>query len=118
MNRPDPRLRVREEDGAVTLPVSTCEECGYVAAPEVPACPRCGAPTTAGAAGPRGRVWASTVVRIPVPGRTPPYGLAYVDLDGGPRVLAHSAGKEPLAVGSVVELAPQSGAGDLTVVPA
>lgn len=41
--------------------------------------------------GPSGTVWSSTVVRVPVPGRTPPYGLAYVDLDNGPRVLAHVA---------------------------
>lgn len=31
------------------------------------------------------------MVRVPVPGRTPPYGLAYVDLDDGPRILAHVA---------------------------
>lgn len=34
-------------------------------------------------------MWSATVVRIPVAGRTPPYALAYVDLDDGPRVLAH-----------------------------
>jgi uncharacterized protein len=117
-SRPDPRPQVREEGGAWTLPSSTCADCGYVVAGTVPACPRCGGETAATAAGPRGRVWAATVVRIPVPGRTPPYGLAYVDLDDGPRVLAHTAGDEALAVGSTVELAPQSAAGDLTVVPA
>jgi hypothetical protein len=34
-------------------------------------------------------VFAATVLRVPVPGRTPPYGLAYTDLDDGPRILAH-----------------------------
>ncbi len=116
--RPDPRPRVREEDGVATLPASTCTECGYVVAGEVPACRRCGGETAASAAGPRGRVWAATVVRIPVPGRTPPYGLAYVDLDDGPRVLAHTVGDAALPVGATVELALQSADGDLVVVPA
>lgn len=100
----------------VTLPASTCGECAYVVAGEVPACPRCGGETAPSAAGPGGRVWAATVVRIPVPGRTPPYGLAYVDLDDGPRVLAHTRGEAALPVGAVVKLAPQSEDGDLVVV--
>ena len=116
--RPDPRPQVRERDGVVTLPASTCGACGYVVAGTVATCARCGGETAASDAGPRGRVWAATVVRIPVPGRTPPYGLAYVDLDDGPRVLAHFAAEAAPAVGSTVALAPQSEAGDLTVVPA
>jgi uncharacterized protein len=116
--RPDPRPRVREEGGVVTLVAATCEECGYVVAGEVPACPNCGGATAATAAGPGGRVWAATVVRIPVPGRTPPYGLAYVDLENGPRVLAHTVGEEPLAVGQEVRLAAPGAEGDLTVVAA
>lgn len=116
--RPDPRPQVRVDDDVVTLPASTCTECGYVVAGACPACARCGADTAPSAAGPQGRVWASTVVRIPVPGRAPPYGLAYVDLDDGPRVLAHTPGDVALAVGSTVALAPPSEAGDLTVVPA
>jgi uncharacterized OB-fold protein len=43
------------------------------------------------------------VVRIPVPGRTPPYALAYVDLDDGPRVLAHA--DDPVDIGARVRLA-------------
>jgi hypothetical protein len=39
--------------------------------------------------GPRGTVFSATVIRISVSDRVPPYGLAYVDLDGGPRILAH-----------------------------
>jgi uncharacterized protein len=116
--RPDPRPRVQFADGVLTLPASTCTKCGYVVAGSSPECARCGSATVASAAGPRGKVWSSTVVRIPVPGRTPPYGLAYVDLDDGPRVLAHTEGDAALAVGSTVELAPQSEDGDLVVVPA
>ena len=99
------------------LVVSRCAACGYVAAGELPACPLCGADVSPAHSGPRGKVWASTVVRIPVPGREPPYGLAYVDLEDGPRILAHTPGDAALPVGSNVELGPLSEAGDPTVVP-
>jgi uncharacterized OB-fold protein len=113
----DPRPAVEIDGALVTLVGSRCEDCDYVSVGEVPACPVCGAATARVACGPRGSVWASTVVRIPVPGREPPYGLAYVDLEHGPRVLAHSAGELPLPVGAAVTLGPPSPLGDLTVVP-
>lgn len=53
--------------------------------------------------GPEGVVWSATVVRVPLPGRAPPYGLAYVDLDDGPRVLAHVQG-ETVPIGARVRL--------------
>ncbi|MBC9734312.1 OB-fold domain-containing protein [Nocardioides sp. zg-578] len=70
-----------------------------------PVCAACAGPVAEARFGPRGVVWSSTVVRIPVGDRTPPYALAYVDLDEGPRILAHVAG-EPVAaaVGSTVRL--------------
>ncbi|MCQ3810308.1 MAG: OB-fold domain-containing protein [Acidimicrobiia bacterium] len=48
--------------------------------------------------GPKGTVFSSTVLRIPVPGRTPPFTLAYVDVDDGPRILAHVAGTDEVLV--------------------
>jgi hypothetical protein len=66
--------------------------------------------------GPTGRVWSSTVVRIPVPGRTPPYTLAYVDIDEGPRVLAHLPSvSERVPVGARVRLSGPSASGDLVM---
>jgi uncharacterized OB-fold protein len=118
MSRLDPRPPVEVSGDVVTLLASSCASCGYVAAGEVPACPACGAEVSRASCGPRGSVWASTVVRIPVPGREPPYGLAYVDIEDGPRILAHTPGDAALPVGSSVELGPLSEAGDLTVVPA
>ena len=58
--------------------------------------------------GPAGTVWASTVVRVALPERAAPYGLAYVDLDDGPRVLATVDGstQAPIQVGSRVVLWP------------
>lgn len=48
--------------------------------------------------GPNGTVFSSTVLRIPVPGRTPPFTLAYVDVDDGPRILAHVDGPDEALV--------------------
>lgn len=81
-----------------------------------PSCPRCGGATAPAEFGPGGTVWSATVVRVAVAGHTPPYALAYVDLDAGPRVLAHVAGPAGTAppIGSRVRLVP-SGDGDLTV---
>jgi uncharacterized protein len=81
-----------------------------------PCCSRCLGPVASDRFGPGGVVWSSTVVRIAVPGRTPPYTLAYVDLTDGPRVLAEVLGvTERVKVGTVVTLGPQSEIGNLTV---
>jgi uncharacterized OB-fold protein len=66
--------------------------------------------------GPLGTVWSSTVVRIALPGRTPPYALAYVDVDDGPRVLAQVDGRtERVDVGSRVTLGCPTETGDVMV---
>jgi uncharacterized OB-fold protein len=64
-------------------------------------------------------VWSSTVVRVPVQGRTIPYSIAYVDLDEGPRVLAHvaSGAVEALLIGARVELDGMNERGDVLVRP-
>lgn len=105
-------------DGAELLAGARCPACGYVTATAHPRCPECYCPLEEAVFGPGGRVWASTVVRVPVPGRVPPYGLAYVDVDDGPRVLAHTGGDVPLAVGSRVRLAGLTAEGDVRVEPA
>lgn len=58
------------------------------------------------------------MLEIPVPGRTPPICLAYVDLDDGPRILAHvelDAGLSPVP-GDRVSLGGKNDQGDLIVV--
>lgn len=64
--------------------------------------------------GPDGTVFSSTILHIPVPGREPPYGLAYVDLDDGPRLLAHlgDAVTEALPPGTRVRLTGLTDHGD------
>lgn len=81
-----------------------CTRCGHRVAFARPRCPACRGPVEAAEFGPGGTVWSSTVVRIPVPGREPPYALAYVDLDDGPRVLTHLDGTAAPDVGTRVRL--------------
>jgi uncharacterized protein len=90
-----------------------CTACAEPSAFAWPACPACGGPVEPARFGPGGTVWSATVVRIPVAGRTPPYALAYVDLDDGPRVLAHSA--SAVAIGTRVQVTDSP---ELTVEPA
>ena len=81
-----------------------CDLCGYATAPPTPRCPACGGITSGESFEPQGIVWASTVVHIPVGRREPPFGLAYVDVNEGPRILAHLADAALLPVGTSVTL--------------
>lgn len=81
-----------------------CVRCGHPAAFARPRCQVCRGPVEPAAFGPLGTVWSSTVVRVDLPGAPAPRGLAYVDVDGGPRVLAAAPGERPLAVGSRVRV--------------
>lgn len=113
---PDPRPTAVSVDGSHLLQGWRCRSCRLPLLWATPRCPGCGGSVEADTFGPGGTVWSSTVVRVPVPGRTPPYGMAYVDLDDGPRVLVHVAGPaERVAVGSRVRLLPPGEQGDVTV---
>ena len=104
----DPRPDLaRGTDGSYRLAGSRCAACGYPMAVAPPRCPACGGgPMAPAEFGPGATVFSSTVLEIPTPGRKPPYALAYVDVDAGPRVLVHLFGElsEPLAPGRRVEL--------------
>lgn len=109
----DPRPRTRTAGSAAVVVGMRCTGCGHPIAFVRPRCPACRGPVEAAEFGPEGTVWSATVVRIPVPGREPPYALAYVDLDDGPRVLAHLPGDRAADVGSRVRLSPPSPDPDL-----
>ncbi|MFB9387271.1 Zn-ribbon domain-containing OB-fold protein [Pseudonocardia petroleophila] len=112
----DPRPLVQTgPDGRHRVLGRRCPTCGEVAAFAWPRCPACRGEVEPAAFGPEGTVWSATVVRIPVPGRTPPYALAYVDLDDGPRVLAHLAHDAAPPIGARVRLAAPSDDGDVRV---
>ena len=86
----DPRPVVVEVGGRHLLAGARCVACGHALARVVPRCSRCRGPVEAERFGPEGSIWATTVVHIAAePGGEAPYALAYVDLDGGPRVLLH-----------------------------
>ena len=113
---PDPRPRTREENDEHRLVGQRCADCGTVNATARARCPDCRGELVEAPFGPGGHVWSATVVRIPVPGRQPPYAVAYVDLDGGPRVLAHVAEVTEAPVpGTAVRLTGSNELGDVMV---
>ncbi|RRQ26789.1 hypothetical protein DK926_16980 [Rhodococcus sp. Eu-32] len=80
-----------------------CTECRNPSAQrDLPWCPLCRGRVVQDSFSPTGSVWASTVVAIPVGNRKPPFALGYVDLDDGPRVLAHLAMPETAPIGTRV----------------
>ncbi|MDD7965393.1 Zn-ribbon domain-containing OB-fold protein [Actinomycetospora lemnae] len=115
----DPRPAIRRTaEGDWVVVGRRCRACAEPVAYAWPRCPSCGSAVEPAHFGPRGTVWSSTVVRIAVPGHAPPYSLAYVDLDDGPRVLAHVPGRnadEPTPIGSTARLIGVSDDGDLQV---
>ncbi|CAB4545175.1 MAG: Zn-ribbon domain-containing OB-fold protein [Actinomycetes bacterium] len=118
---PDPRPPVLPLDGTTRLAGTRCAECGLPSLWDPPRCAGCGGRMRRDTFGPDGTVWSSTVVRVPVPGRTPPYALAYVDLDDGPRVLAHVVAGDGVTVrlppGTRVRLTTSTDDGDVAVQP-
>jgi uncharacterized OB-fold protein len=90
-------------DGAVLG--MRCTACRYpVAQREIPWCPVCGGALADERFTAAGTVWSSTVVAIPVGERRPPFGLAYLDLDDGPRLLVHLAEPSVLSPGTRVTI--------------
>ena len=78
-----------------------CTACRYpVAQQGIPWCPVCHAAVAPDRFAATGTAWSSTVVAIPVGVRRPPFGLAYLDLDDGPRVLVHLAGPTVVRAGT------------------
>ena len=79
-------------DGTGAVLGVRCTACRYPAAQQgIPWCPVCYAPVEPARFAGSGAVWSSTVVAIRVGERRAPFGLAYLDLDDGPRVLVHLA---------------------------
>lgn len=114
---PDPRPSVVGRGRAARVLGARCSSCGRPSAFAVPRCPACRAVVSPEAFGPGGTVWSVTTIRIPVPGRTPPYSLAYIDLDDGPRVLAHVRGGGSVEIGGRVQLVGLGAEGDIEVEP-
>jgi hypothetical protein len=72
------------------LRLQRCNACGKVYFPPRPFCPACAARDVAVfAASGKGRLYSYVIHHRPVPGFTPPYAIAVVELDEGPRMMAN-----------------------------
>ena len=104
----DPRPRAERHGSEVTVAGWRCRDCAHPVTQPVLRCPACRGEVDETTFASEGEVWASTCLRVRVPGHEPPFAVAYVVLDGGPRVLVHT-GVTPLAPGTrarVVDVTP------------
>ena len=110
----DPRPAIVSGAGVAQLLGGRCVACGLPNPTTAPRCPRCGGSTTHAAFGPDGVVWATTTIHVVSGDRDSAYTLAYVDLDDGPRFLAHVVGGPGLSlhIGERVRLVELSEHGD------
>ena len=115
--RADPRPRVEDGPGGPVVVGTRCLACGQPSSIGCPRCPRCGGENEEARFGAEGAIWSTTTIHVPSGGREAPYTLAYVDLDGGPRVLAHVRdGLRPAPrLDGRVRLAGPSAGGDVEV---
>ncbi len=75
------------------LRLQRCNACGKVYFPPRPFCPACAARDVAVfAASGKGRLYSYVIHHRPVPGFTPPYAIAVVELDEGPRMMTNITG--------------------------
>lgn len=103
-------------DGDAVLGVR-CGTCRYpVAQTGVPWCPACYDPVALARFAAAGTVWSSTVITIPVGPLRPPFSLAYLDLDDGPRILVRLAEPGVVPIGTRLRITRAEG-GDLIAEP-
>jgi uncharacterized protein len=92
------------------LRLQRCNACRKVYFPPRPFCPACTARDVAVfAASGKGRLYSYVIHHRPVPGFTPPYAIAVVELDEGPRMMTNITGcpqtPEALQLDMPVEIA-------------
>ncbi|PBC51512.1 Zn-ribbon domain-containing OB-fold protein [Rhodococcus sp. ACPA1] len=113
----DPRPVARDTHGQWLVAGVRCTACEFASVLDTRRCPACTAAVAEQEFGPEATIWSHTVVRIPFNDRTPPYAIAYVDLDGGgARILVHldeDGAVKPVRVGGRVRLTGKTGHGDL-----
>lgn len=94
-----------------------CTTCRYPAAQDgIPWCPVCYQPVEPERFAATGTAWSSTVVAIPVGPLRPPFALAYLDLDDGPRVMVRLAEPEVVPPGTRLRIT-GTDRGDLIAAP-
>jgi len=85
----DPRPRLAYGSEGYAIVGTQCTDCGHPSVARAPRCPRCGGESSPAPFGPAGAIWSTTTIHVASGDLAAPYTLAYVDLDNGPRVLAH-----------------------------
>lgn len=113
----DPRPRGSRSESGVSLTGWRCRACDYPMTQSVTVCMVCRGDVAEESFATEGEVWASTCLRVRVPGHEPPFAVAYLVLDGGPRILVHTGGDQPLAPGSRARVVDVTEDGDLVAKP-
>jgi hypothetical protein len=85
------------------LLIQRCTACGKHQFYPRPFCLRCQGPVEWVESAGRGTVYTKTDVHVETPGMTPPFTVAIVELDEGPRMTTHLVG-DPVAIGARVRL--------------
>ena len=75
------------------LRLQRCDACAHVYFPPRPFCPKCASRrvSVVKATG-KGKLFSYVIHQRPVPGLTPPYAIAVVELDEGPRMMTNIVG--------------------------
>jgi uncharacterized OB-fold protein len=72
------------------LRLQRCERCAHVYFPPRPFCPNCGArEVSVFRASGRGRLYSYVINHMKAPGFEPPYAIAVVELEEGPRLMSN-----------------------------
>ena len=78
------------------LRLQKCDDCSHTYFPPRPFCPKCASRSVAVVkASGRAKLFSYVIHHRPAPGFTPPYAIAVVELDEGPRMMTNIVGVEP-----------------------
>lgn len=113
----DPRPRASQSADGVTIAGWRCSDCGHPVLHDVLRCPVCRGAVAEASFSVEGEIFASTCLRVRVPGHEPPFGMAYLLLDEGPRIFVHTEGGDPLPAGSRAAVTAITESGDLLARP-
>ena len=75
------------------LRLQRCDECSHTYFPPRPFCPKCASrKVSVVKAGGKAKLFSYVIHHRPAPGFTPPYAIAVVELDEGPRMMTNIVG--------------------------
>ncbi len=72
------------------LRLQKCDSCRHIYFPPQPFCPKCASRSVSVfTASGKGKLYSYVISHIPAPGFTPPYSIAVVELEEGPRLMTN-----------------------------